>query len=327
MSSKIHAILLKTSLFAYCLCFRLISLKHNLWMNSCSGANSQITRQSFPPAREKHTAPSRLKSDHTFNCMNTDKTIRSTRCDTLLNFSTFLCRSKWSTKVKVCLICSNGLRHSTAPVWLFNSLLKASDSVAVLVDVYLYVFPGYTVSSVIVGDWRRLYVAGAPRFKHKGKVILFELSDEGDVNIVQALNGEQVKLSSWVSPLPPVTFICLFIVAGSSRNLICQRLKQGLHLAAVSWTSMFLSVDWILLWQWGVWAGYRPGWHHWCPSGCSSNVPRLRKQGGWQSLHLHPQWGKAAVALIILLLMDYYAIIMRIHSIYQIIVRFPLQFS
>ncbi|XP_059909662.1 integrin alpha-10 isoform X1 [Gadus macrocephalus] len=51
---------------------------------------------------------------------------------------------------------------------------------------------GYTVSSVIVGDWRRLYVAGAPRFKHKGKVILFELSDDGDVDIVQALNGEQI---------------------------------------------------------------------------------------------------------------------------------------
>ncbi|XP_061885642.1 integrin alpha-10 isoform X1 [Entelurus aequoreus] len=51
---------------------------------------------------------------------------------------------------------------------------------------------GYTVSSVIVGDWRRLYVAGAPRFKHKGKVILFELRDDGQVNIVQALNGEQI---------------------------------------------------------------------------------------------------------------------------------------
>ncbi|XP_047455867.1 integrin alpha-10 [Mugil cephalus] len=51
---------------------------------------------------------------------------------------------------------------------------------------------GYTVSSVTVGDWKRLYLAGAPRFKHKGKVILFELSNEGDVNIVQALNGEQI---------------------------------------------------------------------------------------------------------------------------------------
>uniref|UniRef100_A0A8C6TLZ7 Integrin, alpha 10 n=1 Tax=Neogobius melanostomus TaxID=47308 RepID=A0A8C6TLZ7_9GOBI len=51
---------------------------------------------------------------------------------------------------------------------------------------------GYTVSSVVVGDWRRLYIAGAPRFKHKGKVILFELSEDGDVNIFQALNGEQI---------------------------------------------------------------------------------------------------------------------------------------
>ncbi|KAM7383419.1 hypothetical protein PAMP_003075 [Pampus punctatissimus] len=51
---------------------------------------------------------------------------------------------------------------------------------------------GYTVSSVVVGDWRKLYVAGAPRFKHKGKIILFELSNNGDVNIVQALNGEQI---------------------------------------------------------------------------------------------------------------------------------------
>uniref|UniRef100_A0A8C6PRB0 Integrin subunit alpha 10 n=1 Tax=Nothobranchius furzeri TaxID=105023 RepID=A0A8C6PRB0_NOTFU len=51
---------------------------------------------------------------------------------------------------------------------------------------------GYTVSSVVIGDWKRLYVAGAPRFKHKGKVILFELNDYGDVEIMQALNGEQI---------------------------------------------------------------------------------------------------------------------------------------
>lgn len=53
---------------------------------------------------------------------------------------------------------------------------------------------GYTVSSVVIGDWRRLYVAGAPRFKHKGKVILFELHEDGYVDIVQALNGEQVTV-------------------------------------------------------------------------------------------------------------------------------------
>uniref|UniRef100_A0A8C7YRP6 Integrin, alpha 10 n=1 Tax=Oryzias sinensis TaxID=183150 RepID=A0A8C7YRP6_9TELE len=51
---------------------------------------------------------------------------------------------------------------------------------------------GYTVSSVVIGNWRTLYVAGAPRFKHKGKVILFEFTDDSGVNIVQAMNGEQI---------------------------------------------------------------------------------------------------------------------------------------
>lgn len=66
-----------------------------------------------------------------------------------------------------------------------------------------YMFAGYTVSSVTVSDRKRLYVAGAPRFKHKGKVILFELSSEGDVDIAQALNGEQVKLPCHESILNP----------------------------------------------------------------------------------------------------------------------------
>lgn len=52
---------------------------------------------------------------------------------------------------------------------------------------------GYTVSSVVIGNWRTLYVAGAPRFKHKGKVILFDFTNDKGVDIVQAMNGEQVK--------------------------------------------------------------------------------------------------------------------------------------
>ncbi|XP_048881242.1 integrin alpha-10 [Brienomyrus brachyistius] len=51
---------------------------------------------------------------------------------------------------------------------------------------------GYTVSSLTLANGRRLYVAGAPRFKHKGKVILFDLRPNGDVIISQALNGEQI---------------------------------------------------------------------------------------------------------------------------------------
>uniref|UniRef100_A0A8C0J0I4 Integrin subunit alpha 10 n=1 Tax=Chelonoidis abingdonii TaxID=106734 RepID=A0A8C0J0I4_CHEAB len=51
---------------------------------------------------------------------------------------------------------------------------------------------GYAVSSVRLRNKKCLYVAGAPRFKHKGKVILFEMSNSGRVVISQALTGEQI---------------------------------------------------------------------------------------------------------------------------------------
>ncbi|XP_039619185.1 integrin alpha-10 [Polypterus senegalus] len=62
---------------------------------------------------------------------------------------------------------------------------------------------GYTVSSVTVRNGKRLYVAGAPRFKHKGKVILFDLKNNGNVTISQALNGEQIG-SYYGSELCPI---------------------------------------------------------------------------------------------------------------------------
>lgn len=89
------------------------------------------------------------------------------------------------------------------------------------------------MSSVIVGDWKRLYVAGAPRFKHKGKVILFELSDDGDVNIAQALNGEQVMCvcvcECFEYFLPFRNFLSVFM-EDETGTLV--RLKRGLHLLA-----------------------------------------------------------------------------------------------
>ncbi|CAI5797840.1 integrin alpha-10 [Podarcis lilfordi] len=51
---------------------------------------------------------------------------------------------------------------------------------------------GYTVSSIKLRNGKGLYVAGAPRFKHKGKVILFEMSSDGSVTISQALTGDQI---------------------------------------------------------------------------------------------------------------------------------------
>nr|XP_033779865.1 integrin alpha-10 isoform X2 [Geotrypetes seraphini] len=51
---------------------------------------------------------------------------------------------------------------------------------------------GYAVSSLKLRNGKRLYVAGAPRFKHKGKVILFTMSRKGNVTISQALTGDQI---------------------------------------------------------------------------------------------------------------------------------------
>ena len=75
-------------------------------------------------------------------------------------------------------------------------------------------------------------MAGAPRFKHKGKVILFELSDDGDVDIAQALNGEQV-VCVWVcvcvcfkSFFPFRNFLSVFLEDKTGR------LKRGGHLLA-----------------------------------------------------------------------------------------------
>lgn len=51
---------------------------------------------------------------------------------------------------------------------------------------------GYTVSSVVSTARERLYVAGAPRFNHTGKVIIFTMHSNRNLTIHQALKGEQV---------------------------------------------------------------------------------------------------------------------------------------
>ncbi|NXD46401.1 ITA10 protein, partial [Copsychus sechellarum] len=51
---------------------------------------------------------------------------------------------------------------------------------------------GYSVSSLQLPGGQRLLVAGAPRFQHKGKVVLFRLDPTGTVAVAQALLGEQI---------------------------------------------------------------------------------------------------------------------------------------
>lgn len=51
---------------------------------------------------------------------------------------------------------------------------------------------GYSVSSMLLRGGRRLFLSGAPRFRHRGKVIAFQLKKDGAVRVAQSLQGEQV---------------------------------------------------------------------------------------------------------------------------------------
>ena len=51
---------------------------------------------------------------------------------------------------------------------------------------------------------RRLFLSGAPRFSHRGKVIAFQLKKDGAVRVAQSLQGEQVGHPRWrVRPVSP----------------------------------------------------------------------------------------------------------------------------
>uniref|UniRef100_F7BI58 Integrin subunit alpha 10 n=1 Tax=Monodelphis domestica TaxID=13616 RepID=F7BI58_MONDO len=57
---------------------------------------------------------------------------------------------------------------------------------------YSAFFGSYSVSSLSLLGGRRLFLSGAPRFKHRGKVIAFQLRKDGTMNVAQSLQGEQI---------------------------------------------------------------------------------------------------------------------------------------
>ncbi|XP_037547485.1 integrin alpha-11a [Nematolebias whitei] len=62
---------------------------------------------------------------------------------------------------------------------------------------------GYTVTSVVSSRNGRLLVAGAPRFNHTGKVIIFTLNNSGNLTILHSLKGHQIG-SYYGSEIAPV---------------------------------------------------------------------------------------------------------------------------
>ncbi|KAL1772077.1 integrin alpha-10 isoform X1 [Sigmodon hispidus] len=51
---------------------------------------------------------------------------------------------------------------------------------------------GYSVSSMLLLDGRRLFLSGAPRFRHRGKVVAFQLKKDGALRVTQSLQGDQI---------------------------------------------------------------------------------------------------------------------------------------
>ncbi|KAI9532104.1 hypothetical protein NQZ68_034992 [Dissostichus eleginoides] len=62
---------------------------------------------------------------------------------------------------------------------------------------------GYSVTSVVSARNGRLIVAGAPRFNHTGKVIIFTLKNSGNLTILHSLKGQQIGsyYGSEIAPL------------------------------------------------------------------------------------------------------------------------------
>ncbi|KAM6942884.1 integrin alpha-11a isoform 2-T2 [Xenentodon cancila] len=62
---------------------------------------------------------------------------------------------------------------------------------------------GYSVTSVVSARSGRLLVAGAPRFNHTGKVIIFTLKNSGNLTILLSLKGHQIG-SYYGSEIAPI---------------------------------------------------------------------------------------------------------------------------
>eukprot|EP00064_Thunnus_orientalis_P015478 superscaffoldBa00002872_g15531 len=73
---------------------------------------------------------------------------------------------------------------------------------------------GYTVTSVVSARNGRLLVAGAPRFNHTGKVIIFTLKNSGNLTILHSLKGQQ-KLPSSDFISMAIIFVSAWMMIGS----------------------------------------------------------------------------------------------------------------
>lgn len=77
------------------------------------------------------------------------------------------------------------------------------------------------MGSLVSSDGSQLYTAGAPRFNHSGKVIVFTLEDSGGLRVLKALLGEQVQTRR-SAPAPLASASAAHLCFFSDRFLLWQ---------------------------------------------------------------------------------------------------------
>lgn len=91
---------------------------------------------------------------------------------------------------------------------------------------------GYVVSSIVSAHYGQLYVAGAPRYNHTGKVIIFTLTNTGNLTILHSLTGQQVNVPMLCSLFQYTLLsifmflhheytVCLYIMIIHISNVFC----------------------------------------------------------------------------------------------------------
>lgn len=65
---------------------------------------------------------------------------------------------------------------------------------------------GYDVQSASMSEGE-LYITGAPRYNHTGRVVIYRLDENNRIVISQILKGEQVSLwQAWLASVPQGAF-------------------------------------------------------------------------------------------------------------------------
>lgn len=74
-------------------------------------------------------------------------------------------------------------------------LMMPADCMFLVSTQDLCVSPGYDVQSASTRDGV-LYITGAPRYNHTGRVVIYRLNKRNKIVVSQILKGEQVSLSA-----------------------------------------------------------------------------------------------------------------------------------